>query len=192
VIAYVADPRNRPLFFPSLKSISDVQGEPLPWARLKWTFVALGMQFSGRGRCLKHEPGKLYSFQTDGGIQSTFAYRAEPESGGTKLTVPRISSARSAKPSCQLAIARPENARGRSPPCARESSAHPESLSVRQIALSICMISSRRGSEPASVRNEVLSCPPARFIVTRSAYGAWPAYCRRGDFHWQSSLRMGG
>jgi carbon monoxide dehydrogenase subunit G len=88
VIAYVADPRNRPLFFPSLKSISDVQGEPTAVGTTwKWTFVALGMQFSGRGRCLKHEPGKLYSFQTDGGIQSTFTYRAEPESGGTKLTV---------------------------------------------------------------------------------------------------------
>ena len=88
VIAYVADPRNRPLFFPSLKSITDVQGEPTAVGTTwKWTFVALGMQFSGRGRCLKHEPGKLYSFQTDGGIQSTFTYRAEPDKGGAKLTV---------------------------------------------------------------------------------------------------------
>jgi len=88
VIAYVADPRNRPLFFPSLKAITDIQGEPsavgTSW---KWTFVALGMEFRGRGRCLSHEPGRLYSFQTDGGIRSTFTYRAHAESGGTKLTV---------------------------------------------------------------------------------------------------------
>jgi carbon monoxide dehydrogenase subunit G len=88
VIDYVADARNRPLFFPSLKSISDLKGDPsavgTTW---KWTFATLGMEFQGTGRCLKHEPGKLYSFQTDGGIGSTFTYKAEPEGKGTRLTI---------------------------------------------------------------------------------------------------------
>jgi carbon monoxide dehydrogenase subunit G len=88
VIGYVADVRNRPLYFPSLKSISDIKGEPsavgTTW---KWTFVTLGMQFQGVGRCLQHEPGRLYSFQTEGGIDSTFTYRAETEGQGTKLTI---------------------------------------------------------------------------------------------------------
>ena len=43
VIAYVADPRKRPLFFPSLKSVSDIKGEPTAVGTTwKWTFSALG------------------------------------------------------------------------------------------------------------------------------------------------------
>ena len=68
VIDYVSQVRNRPLFFPSLKSISDVKGDPksvgTSW---KWTFATLGMEFQGTGRCLQHVPGKLYSFSTEGG-----------------------------------------------------------------------------------------------------------------------------
>jgi carbon monoxide dehydrogenase subunit G len=88
VIDYVADPRNRPLYFPSLKSITDVKGDPravgTSW---KWTFATLGMEFQGTGRCLKYEPGKLYSFRTEGGIDSTFTYEARPEGQGTRLTI---------------------------------------------------------------------------------------------------------
>ena len=88
VIAYVADPHNRPAFFPHLKSISDVQGDPKSaGASWKWTFSALGLDFEGRGRCLKHEPGKLYSFTTEGGIKSTFTYEATPAGKGTNLKV---------------------------------------------------------------------------------------------------------
>jgi len=88
VISYVADPRNRPLFFPSLKTISDIEGEPTSTGTSwKWTFAALGMEFQGRGRCVQHEPGRLYSFNTEGGIQSTFTYRAEAEGDGTRLTI---------------------------------------------------------------------------------------------------------
>jgi carbon monoxide dehydrogenase subunit G len=87
VIAYVADVRNRPLFFKSV-SISDVNGQPdavgTTW---KWTFSVLGMEFQGTGRCLQHEPGRLYAFQTEGGLESKFTYRVAPEGNGTRLTV---------------------------------------------------------------------------------------------------------
>jgi len=88
VIDYVSQVRNRPLFFPSLKSISDVKGDPksvgTSW---KWTFATLGMEFQGTGRCLQHVPGKLYSFSTEGGIESAFTYQAAPQDGGTLLTI---------------------------------------------------------------------------------------------------------
>ena len=88
VISYVADPRNRPLFFPSLKSISDIQGDPTAeGTSWKWTFATLGMEFQGKGHCVKHVPGKLYSFKTEGGIESTITYRAEPEGDGTRLSI---------------------------------------------------------------------------------------------------------
>lgn len=86
VIGYIADVRNRPLYLPSLKTVSDVKEGPggTTW---KWTFVAFGMEFQGTGRIVKHEPGKLYSFTTEGGITSTWTYRAEPAGKGTKLSL---------------------------------------------------------------------------------------------------------
>jgi carbon monoxide dehydrogenase subunit G len=86
VIAYIAEVRNRPLYLPSLKSVSDIKEGPggTTW---KWTFVALGMEFEGTGRVVKHEPGRLYAFTTEGGIASTWTYRAEPEGQGTRLTI---------------------------------------------------------------------------------------------------------
>jgi uncharacterized membrane protein len=88
VIQYVADCRNRPLFLGPLKSIRDIQGDPsAAGTRWTWTWVSLGMEFEGTGQCLQHEPGKLYSFKTEGGITSTWTYRATPKGKGTSLNI---------------------------------------------------------------------------------------------------------
>ena len=88
VMNYVADIRNRPLFLGPLKSVTDIQGEPTAeGTRWKWIWAALGMEFEGSGQCLKHEPGKLYRFRTEGGIASTWTYTAEPAGNGTRLTI---------------------------------------------------------------------------------------------------------
>jgi uncharacterized membrane protein len=88
VIGYIADVRHRPLYLSMLKSVSDIEGDPsavgTTW---KWTWVALGMEFEGIGRCLRHEPGRLYALQSEGGLESTWTYRAEPEGEGTRLTL---------------------------------------------------------------------------------------------------------
>ena len=88
VIGYIADVRNRPLYLASLKVVSDIKGDPsAAGTTWKWTWVALGMEFEGIGRCLEHDPGQYYSFKTEGGIASKWSYRAEPEAEGTKLTL---------------------------------------------------------------------------------------------------------
>jgi carbon monoxide dehydrogenase subunit G len=88
VLNYIADVRNRPLFLPSLKSVSDIQGEPSATGTMwKWTWLVPGMEFEGIARCLSHEPGRLYSFRSEGGIESTVTYRVQPEGRGTRLTV---------------------------------------------------------------------------------------------------------
>jgi carbon monoxide dehydrogenase subunit G len=88
VIAYVADPRNRPLFLSILKTVSDIQGEPTAVGTTwKWTVGGFGMEFEGIGRCLEHQPGRLYKIQTEGGIEGTVTYRAEPEGEGARLTI---------------------------------------------------------------------------------------------------------
>ena len=88
VMAYIADVRNRPFFLGPLKSIEILQGEPdavgTCW---KWTWLALGMEFEGVGECLQYEPGKSYSFKTEGGIASKWTYQAEADGDCTNLTI---------------------------------------------------------------------------------------------------------
>jgi carbon monoxide dehydrogenase subunit G len=88
VLGYVADVRNRTFFLPSLKAITNVKGDPASattsWS---WTWVLLGMEFVGTGRSVAYQPGKSYSFKTEGGIESTWSYTVAPEAKGTRLTV---------------------------------------------------------------------------------------------------------
>jgi carbon monoxide dehydrogenase subunit G len=88
VLDYIADVRHRTCYLPSLKSLTDVQGDPssvgTTW---HWRWSMLGQEFQGVGRCTEHERGRLYAFRTEGGLESSFSYRAEPEGDGTKLTI---------------------------------------------------------------------------------------------------------
>lgn len=88
VIGFVADIRNRSKYLQSLKSVSDIQGEPsevgTSW---HWRWDLLGQEFEGTGRCIKYEAGRRYSFVTEGGITSQFTYHAEPQGEGTNLTI---------------------------------------------------------------------------------------------------------
>jgi hypothetical protein len=88
VLGYIADVRNRTFFLPSLKAISNVKGEPASanttWT---WTWVLMGMEFVGTGHSVAYEPGKKYSFKSEGGIESTWTYTVAPEGKGTHLTI---------------------------------------------------------------------------------------------------------
>jgi carbon monoxide dehydrogenase subunit G len=88
VLGYIADVRNRTFYLPSLKSVTNVKGEPASASTTwTWTWVLMGMEFVGTGRSLAYEPGKTYSFRTEGGIASTWTYTAVPEGKGTRLTI---------------------------------------------------------------------------------------------------------
>jgi len=88
VMRYIADVRNRPLFLPLLRAVSDITGDTfVPGATWRWSWAVLGMEFEGIGRCLSYQPGHEYAFRTEGGIGSTWTYRAVAERTGTKLTV---------------------------------------------------------------------------------------------------------
>ncbi len=88
VLGYVADVRNRTFYLPSLKALTDVKGDPAgvgtTW---RWTWVLLGMEFTGTGRSLDYQPGKRYSFRTEGGLESTWTYEVAPEGSGTRLSI---------------------------------------------------------------------------------------------------------
>jgi carbon monoxide dehydrogenase subunit G len=88
VLAYIADVRHRTAYLPSFKALSVVRGERraarTTW---KWRWAMLGREFEGTGRCTEYRPGEVYSFRTEGGLKSTFTYRAEADDRGTRLTV---------------------------------------------------------------------------------------------------------
>ena len=86
VIEYIANVGNRPLYLPSLKSVTNVEGESVgcSWT---WCWSLLGIDFEGTASCTQHEAGQSYAFKTEGGIESTFSYQAEAADGGTKLTI---------------------------------------------------------------------------------------------------------
>jgi hypothetical protein len=88
VLGYVADVRNRTFFLPSLRSLTHTGGDPAgtntTW---QWTWSLLGIDFVGTGRSLEYQPGKLYSFKTEGGLESTWTYGVAPEGAGTRLHI---------------------------------------------------------------------------------------------------------
>lgn len=90
VLGYIADVRHRTTYLPSLKSLGDIRGEPsAEGTTWRWRWAMLGHEFEGTGRCTDHQPGRLYRFQTEGGLESQFTYKAEPDAdgAGTRLTI---------------------------------------------------------------------------------------------------------
>jgi carbon monoxide dehydrogenase subunit G len=88
VISFIADIRNRAKYLRSLKAVSNIQGDPGEVTKSwDWKWDLLGQEFEGIGRTVQFEAGRRYSFVTEGGIESQFIYRAEPEGAGTRLTV---------------------------------------------------------------------------------------------------------
>jgi hypothetical protein len=88
VLGYIADVRNRTFYLPSLKAISNIQGEPASASTTwKWTWVLMGMEFVGTGRSIAYEPAQRYSFKTEGGIDSTWTYTVAPEGKTTRLSI---------------------------------------------------------------------------------------------------------
>jgi uncharacterized membrane protein len=88
IMNYIADVKNHPAFIGPLKSIANINGDPkkagTSW---DWTFVMAGVEFSGRAETVSYEGGKKFSYRTTTGVQSTFTYTAESQSGGVKVTV---------------------------------------------------------------------------------------------------------
>ena len=86
VIEYIANVENRPLYLPSLKSVSNIEGESVgsSWT---WCWSLLGIDFEGTASCTQHEAGQSYAFKTEGGIESTFTYQAEADGEGTSLSI---------------------------------------------------------------------------------------------------------
>jgi carbon monoxide dehydrogenase subunit G len=88
VLGYIADVRNRTFFLPSLKAVSNIQGDPAgantTWS---WTWTLLGVEFKGTGHSTEYQPGQVYSFKTEGAIESTWTYRVKPEGAGTRLSI---------------------------------------------------------------------------------------------------------
>ena len=88
VIAYIADVSNHPAFISSLKSVANLRGDSRkPGTGWDWTYVMAGVEISGKAETVAYTPGKQFTYKTTTGIESTFTYRVEPATGGSRLSV---------------------------------------------------------------------------------------------------------
>jgi uncharacterized membrane protein len=86
VIEYIADVTNHPAFIPPLNAVTDLDGDPRkPGTTWTWSYAMAGVELQGQAKTLDYEPGRLFSFQTSGGIGSTFVYSVQPQDSGTEL-----------------------------------------------------------------------------------------------------------
>jgi uncharacterized membrane protein len=88
IMNYIADVKNHPAFIGPLKSVANIDGDPKkPGTSWDWTFMMGGVEFSGRAETVRFDSGKVFSYKTTTGVQSTFTYSAEPQGGGVKVSV---------------------------------------------------------------------------------------------------------
>jgi uncharacterized membrane protein len=88
VLDYIHNVNNHPAFISALKSVENVSGDSKQaGTNWEWTFVMGGVEVKGKAQTAEYVEGKRYSFKTTNGINSTFIYSVEPDSGGTKLTI---------------------------------------------------------------------------------------------------------
>ena len=88
VLEYIANVKNHPAFISALKSIENLHGNPKHVGEgWDFTFVMGGIEVKGKAETAKYEDGKVYSFRTTNGIDSTFTYSVAPEDGGTRITM---------------------------------------------------------------------------------------------------------
>ena len=88
VLEYIANVKNHPAFISALKAIDNLHGDPKHVGEgWDFTFVMGGIEVKGKAETAKYEEGKVYSFKTTSGIDSTFTYSVAPEDGGTRLTM---------------------------------------------------------------------------------------------------------
>src|SRR5688572_20478567 len=93
IMNYIADVKNHPAFIGPLKSVANIDGDPKkPGTSWDWTFMMGGVEFSGRAETVRFDSGKVFSYKTTTGVQSTFTYSAEPQ-GDRKST--RLNSSHS-------------------------------------------------------------------------------------------------
>ena len=88
IMNYIADVKNHPAFIGPLKSVANIDGDPKkPGTSWDWTFMMGGVEFSGRAETVRFDSGKVFSYKTTTGVQSTFTYSAEPQGGGVQVSV---------------------------------------------------------------------------------------------------------
>ena len=88
VIDYISNVANHPAFLSALKSVENVRGAPQQvGSTWEWTFIMAGIQVRGNAETVGCIPGKLFSFKTTSGIESTFRYSAESEPGGSQMNL---------------------------------------------------------------------------------------------------------
>ena len=86
VFAYVDEPKNLPVWLPTMVAVHDVIGTGAG-QQFEWTSKMAGRVLHGQSTVIEHVPGKCGVHQTIGMVSSTFGYTVEPHDEGARLTL---------------------------------------------------------------------------------------------------------
>lgn len=87
VFEYHTNPLNNPEYWPSFVEVRDVENAPSGGKNFGWVYKMAGIKLEGKSKSVEHVPNKRSVVKSEGGVESTFIYRYEPEGEGTRLTL---------------------------------------------------------------------------------------------------------
>lgn len=88
VYDFVSEARRATTFIPGLSKIENVSpAEARPGQAWTYEFDWFGLVVSGNSKCIQAERPTVYQFQTVTGNPSTWTYRFDADSAGTRLTL---------------------------------------------------------------------------------------------------------
>lgn len=87
VFEYHTDPKNNPEYWPSFEVVKDVEELPTGGTKYTWVYKMAGVKFEGTSKTTEFIPNQRYSYESKGGIESTFVFEYTPEGEGTRLSV---------------------------------------------------------------------------------------------------------
>ncbi len=87
VYAYVTDPENLPVFWPSMVEVSNAKKEANGGVSFDWVYKMAGIRFKGHSNPVEVTPNRHATMRNDGGIPSTFDWDYQPKGGATEVTL---------------------------------------------------------------------------------------------------------
>jgi uncharacterized membrane protein len=87
VFAFVEDPSNFPVVWPSMVDVRNVEKLPSGGRKFDWTYKMAGMKLDGTSQTTEYQPNARIVSKTAGGIESSFVWTFKPEGGGSHLDV---------------------------------------------------------------------------------------------------------
>ncbi len=87
VFAFMNDPHNLPVIWPSMVEVKNVSPMPTGGYKFEWVYKMAGMRIDGASETTEYIPNQRIATRSTKGIESHFSWVFEPVAKGTLLSV---------------------------------------------------------------------------------------------------------